>query len=184
MLSSDRQGIAHLRPTRRLALLIMAAGIGAFSGGCLRPLYADSTIATGGGSVREALRSINILPIPELAGHYLRNELVFDLDGTGQDAIKRYSLAVTLSESTDVVVVNSTSGRADSATLILTGSWTLTSDAGKVLYKGQDFARVTYDRSAQQFATLRAARDARIRGAKVLSGMIRNRLAASFASGS
>jgi LPS-assembly lipoprotein len=165
-------------------MLAMALGLGALSGGCLRPLYADSTIASGGGSVREALRAIEVLPIPDLAGHYLRNELVFDLDGTGQEAPKRYKLAVTLSETTDVVVVNSISGRADSATLILTASWALSSSDGKVLYKGQDFARVTYDRSAQQFATLRAARDARIRGAKTLSGMIRNRLAASFASGS
>ncbi len=48
---------------------------------------------------------------------------------------------------------------------------------------GKATATASYDRSAQRFATVRAARDADIRLAKVLSEQIRTRLSAALASG-
>jgi LPS-assembly lipoprotein len=170
---------------RRGFLIAVASGLGMLAGGCFRPLYGDvSASVPGGGNVRDALRAIEVDSIPDLVGHYLRNELVFELDGSGQEFPKRYRLGVEVKENIDVTVVDSNSGRADSATLILTGIWTLTSMAdSKALYSGESFARVTFDRSSQRFSTLRAGRDARIRGAKVLAGLIRNRIAASLVAG-
>jgi LPS-assembly lipoprotein len=170
---------------RRGFLLAAASGIGMLAGGCFRPLYGDVAASVpGGGNVKDVLRAIEVEPVPELVGHYLRNELVFELDGSGQDSPKRYKLGVVVKESTEVTVVDSNSGRADSATLILSGTWTLTTMTdNKALFTGESFARVTFDRSSQRFATLRAGRDARIRGAKVLAGLIRNRLAASLVTG-
>lgn len=189
MSSSDNKTVpnrsAGAGVPRRAFLIAAASGIAAITGGCLRPLYGDvSASVPGGGNVKDVLRAIEVSPIPELVGHYLRNELVFELDGSGQDAPKRYRLGVDVKEATEVTLVDTTSGRADSATLILTGAWTLSSITdSKPLFTGESFTRVTFDRSAQRFATLRAGRDARIRGAKVLAGLIRNRLAASLATG-
>lgn len=170
---------------RRAVLLLAVSGLAAGLGGCFRPLYGDVSAAVpGGGNVKDVLRAIEVESIPDLVGHYLRNELVFELDGSGFESPKRYRLGVVVKENTEVTVVDSSSGRADSATLILTGTWTLREIAGdKVLFTGESFARVTFDRSSQRFATLRAGRDARIRGAKVLAGLIRNRLAISLVSG-
>lgn len=190
MSSSDRKisspaclaGALH----RRAVLAAGLVGVAAIVGGCLRPLYGNVAAGVpGGGNVKDVLRAIEVEPIPELIGHYLRNELVFDLNGSGQDVPKRFSLNVSVKEAVDVTVVDTTSGRADSATLIFTATWSLTSITDKTsVFSGESFARVTYDRSSQRFATLRASREARIRGAKVLSGMIRDRLAASLVTGS
>jgi LPS-assembly lipoprotein len=78
-------------PLKRAALAmigIMAMGMG----GCFRPLYADSTTAVTGGSVKANLSAIEVMTIPDRLGHYLRNELVFDLDGSGIESPKRHLL--------------------------------------------------------------------------------------------
>lgn len=172
-------------PNRRGFLLLSAVSISALAGGCFRPLYGDvASNIPGGGRVRDTLRAIEVTEIPDLVGHYLRNELVFELDGSGEETAKRYKLSVNPKETVDVTVVDVTTGRADSATLTLNATWRLTSiPDGKVVTSGENFIRVTYDRSSQRFATVRAARDARIRGAKGLAGIIRNSLAAALVSG-
>jgi LPS-assembly lipoprotein len=170
---------------RRGFLMAAASGVAMLAGGCLRPLYGDVAASVpGGGNVKDVLRAIEVSSIPDLVGHYLRNELVFELDGSGQDSPKRYQLSIVVKESTDVTVVDANSGRADSATLVLDASWTLIAMAdSKAIASGDSYARVTFDRSSQRFSTLRASRDARIRGAKVLAGLIRNRIAASLVTG-
>lgn len=170
---------------RRGLLLLVASGLATGLGGCFRPLYGDVAASVpGGGNVKDVLRAIEVEPIPDLVGHYLRNELVFQLDGSGVESPKRYRLAVVVAETTDVTVVNSNSGQADSATIVMTGKWTLTSASdSKALFSGESFTRVTFDRSLQRFATLRAGRDARIRAAKSLASLIRDRLAASLVTG-
>ena len=181
------QGIDLTGPglKRRGFLLAAASGIAMLAGGCLRPLYGDVAASVPGvGNVKDVLRAIQVDAIPDLVGHYLRNELVFELDGSGFESTKRYRLGVVTKEATDVTVVDANSGRADSATLILYGTWTLISISdGKTLFTGESFTRVTYDRSSQRFSTLRANRDARIRAAKSLAVLIRNRLAISLVSG-
>ena len=189
MSSSDSKTVANLISTgslpRRAFLMAAASGMAMLAGGCLRPLYGDVAASVpGGGNVKDALRAIEVSSIPDLVGHYLRNELVFELDGSGQEAPKRYRLNVEVRETIDVTVVDANSGRADSATIILTATWTLVSIAdSRTLYSGESFTRVTFDRSSQRFSTLRAGRDARIRGAKILARLIRDRLAISFVSG-
>jgi LPS-assembly lipoprotein len=151
-------------------------------GGCIRPLYGSA--AVGGAQVQDRLAAIEVAPIGERMGHYLRNELVFDLDGSGGAPAKLYTLAVTVSESLDVTVTDYSTGRADSATLVATASYTLTEKgSGKTLFSGVAVARASYDRSVQRFANLRAARNAQERAAKSLSNLIRNRIAAGFAGG-
>lgn len=50
-------------------------------------------------------------------------------------------------------------------------------DGGRVITDGVATATATYDRSVQRFASQRAARDAEIRLAKVLSEQIKTRIA-------
>ena len=84
----------------RRSLLAAALMVAALAGGCFQPLYSDYTASTVGGSVKTALRGIEIPEIKGVTGHYFRNELVFELDGGGDsDARKTLKLEAVLGES-------------------------------------------------------------------------------------
>src|SRR5690606_27866161 len=115
---------------------------------CLQPLYSDYTSSTVGGSVRTALKSVDIPEMKGLIGHYLRNELVFELDGGGADSDvqKTLRLEAAITESIEVVTVDYISGRADSAVLVATANWTVKRiDNGKVVSSGSNMVRAPYD---------------------------------------
>ncbi len=168
-------------PTRRLMLAAALAAAG-LAGGCLRPLYAENTASTVGGSVTDALKDVEVAEIKGLLGHYLRNELVFNLDGGGDvRPAKRLRLTASVSESLEVVTVDYANGRADSAVLVARANWTVTNIAtGQVVSSGNSQVRAPYERSEQRFATVRAARDAQIRAGKSLAEQIRGQLAADL----
>jgi len=169
----------------RLPLLGAVMLAAALSGGCLRPLYAENTASVTGGSVRTALRSVELPEIKGLIGHYLRNELAFELDGGNEpDVQKTLRFDAKISESIEVITVDYQSGRADSAVLIVTADWTVKRiGSGETVSSGKSIVRAPYDRSSQRFAVVRAARDAQIRAAKSLAQIIKGQLAADLVSG-
>ena len=168
----------------RRALLAAALGAAVLLGGCFQPLYSENTTSTVGGSVKSAMRGIEIPEIKGLIGHYFRNELVFELDGSGDaDGPRTSKLEAAIAESVEVVTVDYANGRADSAVLVATATWKLTQNGtGKVLASGTNSVRVPYERSSQRFATVRAARDAQVRAAKNLANIVRGQIAADLAS--
>lgn len=168
---------------RRTALAAVLA-VAAFAGGCFQPLYSDYTASTTGGSIKRALRSVDIPEIKGLIGHYFRNELVFELDGSGEpDAQKTLKLEAAINESVEVVTIDYANGRADSAVLVATATWKVVrAGSAEVVSSGTNSVRVPYERSAQRFATVRAARDAQIRAAKNLAGIVKGQIAADLAS--
>ncbi|MBN9446787.1 MAG: hypothetical protein J0I67_07725 [Bosea sp.] len=172
--STRRRG----RPLALAAALTLAA----LAGGCFRPLYADGTVSKVGDNVRNAMLSIEVPEIKGLVGHYLRNELVFELDGGGApDLQKKFRLVATTSETLEVITVDYANGRADSAILVATADWQLLRNgSNEVIASGQSVVRAPYERSTQRFASLRAARDAQIRAAKNLAQLIRARIAADL----
>jgi len=164
-----------------LAAVLVAASL---AGGCFQPLYSDYTSSTVGGSVKTAMRAIEIPEIKGLMGHYFRNELVFELDGGAEpDVQKTLKLTATMSESVEVITVDYANGRADSAVLVATATWSLTDmKTGKVVSSGVNSVRSPYERSSQRFATVRAARDAQVRAAKNLATIVRGQIAADLTS--
>ena len=168
----------------RRSLLAAALTLAALAGGCFQPLYSDYTTSTAGGSVKTALRGIEVPEMKGLIGHYFRNELVFELDGSGDaDGPRTSKLEAAIAESVEVVTVDYANGRADSAVLVATATWKLTQNGtGKVLASGTNSVRVPYERSSQRFATVRAARDAQVRAGKNLAGIVRGQIAADLAS--
>lgn len=148
--------------------------------GCMKPLYGS----VNGESVKATLSSIKVKPIPDVAGHYLREELLFNLNGGAvpDEKPSNYSLSVTLSESSQSVAIDSTGNGSDAASVSITARYTLTDMAGKSLHQGTSVASGSVDRLSQRFAAVRAFREAKIRIAKSLAGQIENDLAAYFAS--
>jgi LPS-assembly lipoprotein len=174
---------SRVAAARGAAVLAVTLGVAA----CFRPLYGPTA---SGRQLDSVLASIDVAdvavpPAFERVSHYLRNELVFDLNGSGIPQPKQYRLALSFSESLRSPIVESTTGRAESATLVGTVAYKLTSLDGKqVLAEGTATSYATYDRTPQRFATVRAARDADIRLAKDLSDQIRTRLAVALSASS
>src|SRR3712207_150832 len=94
--------------TRRYAAHIAALGLTLALAGCFRPLYGPTA---SGERVQDVLASIQVEPVvtrvlQERIGHYLRNELAFELDGSGQPRPKRYRLTLSVSEGVQSPIVD------------------------------------------------------------------------------
>ena len=113
----------------RRAALSLAGGLS----GCFQPLYSE---AAHPGLV-EDLRAIEVAPIANRVGHYLGEDLIADLNGTGQTASPpKYRLTVTVSLGTQTPTVNSEINVASSATV--TGDGDLHADQGRWGQRGPE----------------------------------------------
>jgi LPS-assembly lipoprotein len=174
-------------PSRRSVLRTLAVtGVGLPLGACFRPLYGPTA---SGERLDDVMAAIDVAPIVvsqpayDRFGHYLRNELIFALNGSGQPKSKRYRLTINYDQRVQTAIINTVTGRAETANVTGLANYTLVSLADdKAVTSGKATSYVTYDRSPQRFATVRAARDAEIRLAKVLSDQLRTRLATALAT--
>jgi LPS-assembly lipoprotein len=172
---TERNGRAY-----RAVRVALVCALGLNLSACFRPLYGP----TASGEPMAALLAsvqvdeVNMAQGQERIGHYLRSELIFDLDGSGQPSTKRYRLKMQGSETVQTPIVSSQTGRAEAGTIIANVKYSLENlDGTKIISEGVATSTATYDRSVQRFASLRAARDAEIRLAKTLSEQIKTRLA-------
>lgn len=148
-------------------------------GGCLQPMYGQ--FAEGGPGLDQRLKEIAIEPIPDRIGHYLGDDLIFDLNGTGSQVPPKYRLFVTLNEAVQAPLIDTVSGRASAATVVINAKYKLVSIAsGFPLTEGTAFVFKSYDRTSQRFSNIRAARDAEIQDAKQLSDQLRIKLASAL----
>jgi len=162
-----------LKKWRRFAVLSLALP----AGGCFQPLYGE---AAHPGLTAE-LQAIAVAPIKNRIGHYLGNDLIANLNGTGATPEPKYRLTVTTTVGSDTPTVSSQIGVANAATVTATAAYTLTpAGGGEEILSGSATAVAVYDNTEQRFANLRAERDAEIRLAKSLADEIELRLAAKL----
>jgi LPS-assembly lipoprotein len=173
--------LVEWRPRRPARLSACAALLGAIAlSGCIQPLYGP---LSAGGDVAGELQAIEVSPIPDRLGHYLGNELIFALNGTGSRVPPKYKLTVTVKESLQAPLIDTVTGYPTAATVVVNAEYLLVPvQGGEPIAKGQATAVASYDRTSQRFANLRAARDGEIRDAKTLADQIRTRIAAVFAA--
>ncbi|HEY1940705.1 MAG TPA: LPS assembly lipoprotein LptE [Roseiarcus sp.] len=158
---------------RGAAALLMALGLG----GCFQPLYSE---AAHPGLVAE-LREVEVAPIKDRIGHYLGDDLISRLNGTGETPQAKYRLVVTMSVSSQTPTIESQINAADAATVIGKAHFKLTKiDGGAVIYENDATSAAVYDRSLDGFANLRASRDAEIRISRALADEIETRVAAAL----
>ena len=112
------------------AALSLAGGLS----GCFQPLYSE---AAHPGLV-EDLHAIDVAPIANRIGHYLAEDLIADLNGTGETASPpKYRLTVTVSTGSQTPTVNSEINAATSATLTGDATYILTKvDGGAQVLSG------------------------------------------------
>jgi LPS-assembly lipoprotein len=159
------------RNWRRFAILLAALP----TGGCFQPLYGEAAHP----GLTADLRAIAVEPIKDRIGHYLGNDLIANLNGTGAAPEPKYRLTVTTSVGSATPTITSQIQAANAATVTGTATYTLTpAGGGDAIVSGSATAVAVYDRTAERFANLRAERDAEIKLAKSLADEIELRLAA------
>lgn len=174
-LTASRSGRA-----RKAAQAALVAALALNLSACFRPLYGPTASGEPMAALLAAVQvdDVTMAQGQERIGHYLRSELIFDLDGSGQPSTKRYRLKMQGSELVQTPIVSSQTGRAEAGTIVANVKYSLEDLSGtKVISEGVATSTATYDRSVQRFASLRAARDAEIRLAKVLAEQIKTRIA-------
>ena len=160
-----------LKNWRCFAILLAALS----AGGCFQPLYGEAAHP----GLTADLRAIAVEPIKDRIGHYLGNDLIADLNGTGAAPDPKYRLTVTTTLGSTTPTVSSQIGVANAATVTGTANYTLTpAGGGDAIVTGSATSVAVYDRTEERFANLRAERDAEIRLAKSLADEIELRLAA------
>ncbi len=150
--------------------------------GCFQPMYGQSTLFGAGAKLRDELRQVEILEIQGRLGQEIRNDLIFELTGgQGNPVGAPYKLALTITAGSQTPLVDVTSGRATSETVVLDVTYRLFDvSSDRVVLAEKALARVSLDRSQQRYAALRAVRDAQNRAAKLVAEQIRSRLASYF----
>jgi LPS-assembly lipoprotein len=161
--------------------------------GCFQPLYGNLSFTSTSG-VAAAMASVDVNQIAAPNGTPLsriavgvRDKLLFHLAGGGAAAPPAYRLNITLTSSTESLIVDINSGRPDTEDYALNATYTLQDvKSGKPVLNSQTFARVTYDipGQAQRFARDRGLRDAEDRAAQLIANNIEARLASFFVVGS
>jgi LPS-assembly lipoprotein len=184
------------RPVARIGGSLFALALAGFVGGCFQPMYAEHPVAVGAAGnpgVVGKLRAVDVAAIDTPAGSRIarvsvnvRNELIYDLTGGGGGFSPTHRLDVKLTATQLQVIVDINTARPDVNNYGIDSTYTLTELAtGRVVVRGQTFARVSYNIPGQEqrFAGERGLRDAENRAAKEIAENIRTRLASFFVAG-
>jgi LPS-assembly lipoprotein len=159
------------RDWRIFAALLLALP----AGGCFQPLYGEAAHP----GLTADMQAIAVEPIGDRIGHYLGDDLIANLNGTGSTPTPKYRLTVKVVQSSSTPTVTSQLQVANAATVSATATYVLkAAGSGEMLVTDKANAAAVYDRTEDRFANLRAQRDAEIRLAKSLADEIELRLAA------
>jgi LPS-assembly lipoprotein len=177
-------------PTFKNWPVLITLILGLTTGGCFRPLYGE---AANPGLVAD-MRAITVEPViaagsnsqqqddVDRIDHYLGNDLIANLNGTGATPSPKYRLKVTTTVAAVTPTVTSQIGLANSSTVTVTANYVLTPvGGGAALVSGAASNSTDNDITADRFSNLRAKRDDEIRLAKSLADEIELRLAAFLA---
>ncbi|WP_367717262.1 LPS assembly lipoprotein LptE [Nitratireductor sp. GISD-1A_MAKvit] len=167
-----------MNPTFRVSMLAgLALALIAASGCTVRPLMATPDANSSGIATSTDLSSITISPVDTRYGQEVRNHLIFLLNGgSGQPANARYTLdlSVTRSSSAAARVQVRTDNEPTSSLLTMSAKYTLKdASTGAVVASGTRQISSVYDVPRQEFAALRAKRDAENRAARELAEQLR-----------
>jgi LPS-assembly lipoprotein len=168
--------------SKRKTLLAVLAGLSALLlAGCLQPLYGP--LSEGGSVVNSEMQAIAVDDISGRLGHYLGDELIFGLNGTGSTVTPKYHLIVTVKQTASTPLIDTVLGYPTSSTVIVAADYKLVPVGAKEpIITGTANVAASYDRTSNRYADVRASRDAEIRDARSLAELIRSQLAAAIAA--
>ncbi len=175
---------ARIRPAVALGLV---AALAVLSACTVRPLYSNAPVRAGSSAtMSDELSSIAIKPVTTREAQEVRNRLIFLFQGgKAQPATPAYSLDLTVVSRTEVVAtvqVTTLDEEPSAASVTMIGTYRLTGskDGGEVA-SGTRQVSASYDVPRQEFAALRARRDAENRSARELAELLRLAIAQDIA---
>jgi LPS-assembly lipoprotein len=174
----NRSGLRRIAAVLTLSCLMAAAGCQ------VRPLYATGPSGAG---VSVLSQSISVNEVSSRYAQEVRNNLIFLLNGgAGEpaDAAYKLELGVTKRITTVAVTTPATGESRPTAGAVVLGSNYVISDAvtGAQVASGTREITASFDRPRQQFAQLRAERDAEDRAARELAEALKLAIAADLAN--
>ena len=163
-----------------LVAIALALGLAGLAGCQVRPLYSSGSGVPG---PQADLPAISVDEPVSREEQVYRNELLFGLRGGGAGQPPRYALTYRTTVREQGLAVERGTGTPNAYQLI-GGSSFLLKDAGtgRSLFGSSVTAVASYTRSSQNFANIRARRDAEDRLATSLAQLTQARLAAFFAT--
>ncbi len=170
-LSEKRSGWTRIAGAALVSIALTAA-----SGCTVRPLYGDAGVAAGQG-VSATLASIEVKPVDTRQALEVRNHLIFLLTGgAGRTANPSMILKLDVeSKSAGAATIQVAADNEPSAgTVTMTAEYTLVdASTGEQISTGERVISASFDRLRQEFATMRAQRDAENRAARELAELLR-----------
>ena len=168
----------------RFAALMALGALLALSGCQVRPLYATGPAGAGASAISQ---SISVNEVTSRYAQEVRNHLIFALNGgAGEPANAAYKLELGVTKRlTKVAVISPRTGeiRGTAGSVLLASNYTV-SDAvtGSQVARGSREISASFNSPRQEFAQLRAERDAEDRAARELAEALKLAIAADLAN--
>jgi len=172
MLLSDGTGLS------RLARVLAGVALAGVLAGCqVRPLYSTAAGTEG------KLASVSISEATSRVEQQVRNDLIFFFGGgAGEAQNPVYHLEMDVNVRTVGVLNDAARDTARAGRVTVSADYNLTkADTGETLASGKRSAVAMVDFPTQEFAKLRAIRDAENRSARELAELIRADVASALA---
>jgi LPS-assembly lipoprotein len=179
MSSPERALPRRRKAARRAACAAALMGLAAIGGGCtVQPLYSQAVQVSAYGDMAATLATISVDPVSTREALEVRNQLIFLLSGgQGNPAQPAYALnlVVTSSSSAAASIQVSTTEQSPTSSLLNMNAYYRLRDlaTGKVVATGSRQISAAYDVPRQQYAALRAERDAQDRAAREIAEQLR-----------
>ncbi|CAN7284349.1 LPS assembly lipoprotein LptE [Pararhizobium sp. LjRoot238] len=163
---------------QRYTQLLAIGTIVALAGCQVKPLYSEGPQ----GKPAKALASIEISDADDRVEQEVRNALVFlTSGGAGEPANPEYRMALNVTSEVMGVLYDQESDTAGAGRVVVRADYNLTrADSGETVRSGNRSAVAPVDFPEQEFAKVRATRDAEKRAAKELAEIIRADIAAAL----
>ncbi|MEL6298155.1 MAG: LPS assembly lipoprotein LptE [Pseudomonadota bacterium] len=179
---SDPQFGLIARRTRAIACGLSVAAAVALAG-CtsgFQPMHAS---LGPGPALSDKMKAVKVAAIPGRVGQRIRNELIFQTTGDGQErGAAQYRLDVAISERVTSTLVDR-QGDSVNRVYSLDATFRLVDlNTQQVALTGSSFGRSTFQRTDSIYANVRAQRDAQNRAAETVSTDLKARLEAFLAT--
>lgn len=170
---------------RKLLLsVVLVASVAPMLAACggtgFRPLHATGGF---GANASASFAKVQFAPIPGRVGQRIRNELIFQATGGGQQTLDpKYRLEVAIRESVAQTLVQR-DGESTGQIYNLDVSFQLVNlETKAVVMQGQSFGRAGFERFESIYANVRARRNAENRAAKTVGNDLKTRLESYLAT--
>lgn len=167
-------------PVKRGGLLGLAlvASAMALQACTVRPLYYNPPEGTGAVSTASRLSSVSIKPVSTRQAQEVRNHLIFLMyGGAAAPSSPEYSLELTVASIVEwaaTVQVTTLDDEPTASTVTMVGSYAIKrARTGEVVATGRRQVTSSFDVPRQEYAALRAQRDAENRAARELAELLR-----------